>query len=156
MKSIVVYYSRSGNTKKVADRIRKRFLSDELVIEPKEKYGNYVSALIRMEMEVIKDKSVEFKNPNYDFSDYDVVFLGFPVWGKEMPDFMQNYISVCDFSGKTVIPFATAGTNGREKALKSVEKIVETCDSELYFYTNLLSKGNVDEWLDRVERKIMQ
>ena len=52
-----------------------------------------------------------------DFSAYDTVFIGFPVWAATIPDFLQEYIRQADLAGKRVIPFATAGNNGRDESL---------------------------------------
>ena len=61
-----------------------------------------------------------FRTPIADLSKYDTVFIGFPVWGGCMPKFEQEYIKKCNFKNKTVIPFATAGSNGEKRAYANI------------------------------------
>ena len=151
MKSVVLYYSRSGNTKKIAKKIVESFGCDEVFIEPEQEYGNYVSSLIRFGREKNSDQPVKYKTPIQDLSKYDVIFVGFPVWGGKMPEFMQSYLSDCNLGEKTVIPFVSAGSNGRKSSLQNVHMLTQNCMDELYFYTSLISRNDVDEWLDKAK-----
>lgn len=151
MKSVVLYYSRSGKTRQVAEQVIERFSSEEIFVEPKEVYGNYVSSLIRLGKEVKQGVRVEYKTTPAELSKYDIVFLGFPVWGGVMPIFMQEYVKSCDFSNTQVIPFVTAGSNSKESSLNSVKKLIPHCNEKLYYYTNLFLKENPQNWLDEVE-----
>lgn len=154
MKSVIIYYSRSGNTEKIAKRIQEKFSSDTVFVEPEEAYGNYVSSLFRVEVEMIKGKKPIAKTKIKDLSQYDVIFLGFPVWDGEMPVFMKEYIKECNIQEKIVVPFATAGSNGYKSSLECVHKLVQNCRDDLYFYTNILKKRNVEEWLCEVEASL--
>ena len=57
-----------------------------------------------------------------DISSYDVVFLGFPVWWYMAPTIINTFLETYDFSGKTVIPFATSGSSGIENCEKKLQQ----------------------------------
>lgn len=59
-----------------------------------------------------------------DMSDYDVVFVGFPVWWYVEPRIIDTFLEAYDFSGKTVIPFATSGGSGLGKTAENFRKIL--------------------------------
>lgn len=145
-KSAVIYYSRSGVTKKIADRIHEKFGSDMYLVEPEKAYGNYLSAVIRYGGE--RKKTVPVKTEVADFSPYDVVFIGFPVWYGTMPNFLQEYVKKADLAGKRVIPFVTAGANGKESSLKTVKELLPDSNITDYFYAKHSQLGNADAWME--------
>ena len=75
------------------------------------------------------------------FSEYDVIFIGFPVWYSTAPQFVQEYIRACKLSGKHVIPFVTAGANGKDNSYKMVKDLLPDCNITDYFYTSNVKKG---------------
>ena len=150
MKFAVIYYSKSGNTKKIADKIKEKFDADMYFVEPEEAYGNYFSAVARVGKEKVTKKEPVLKTKVSDFSDYDVVFIGFPVWYSTMPQFQQEYIRKCDLKGKRVIPFTTAGANGKEASLNTVKELLPGSLITDYFYKSLLNGADVDKWLKSI------
>lgn len=152
MKYAVIYYSKAGTTKKIADAIKERFDADMYFVEPEEAYGSYISAVARVGKEKLTKKNPGLKSQPADFSAYDVVFIGFPVWYSTMPSFEQEYVSKCDLAGKTVIPFATAGANGKESSIETVKKLCPNSKVEHYLYSSMMKKANVNAWLDEIEK----
>lgn len=154
MKSAVIYYSRSGVTKDIAEKLAKTFDSDMFFVEPEKAYGSYLSAVLRNGREKLARKAAKVATPVADFSAYDVIFVGFPVWYGTMPDFMQEYIRKCDIRGKRVIPFATAGANGREGSLQTVKELFQDCTVTDYFYTTKPKDGEFDKWVELLSSKL--
>ncbi len=150
MKCAVIYYSKSGTTKALAEKIADRFDADIFPIEPKKAYGSYASAVVRVGAERLTRTVPETKTEPLSFDEYDVVFIGFPVWYSAMPQFMQSYLRQCQLHGKRIIPFATAGSGGQEYALKIVEDIFPDCSVTDHFYTSLRKKADVSLWLDGI------
>ena len=150
MKAAVVYYSRSGITKKIAEKVQAKFHADMIFVEPEKKYGSFPSAIIR----VIREKKGKItpapKTPAADFSGYDTVFVGFPVWAATIPDFLQEYLRRADLAGKRVIPFATAGNNGREESLAALKALLPESEITDYFYTSMKEKADEDAWLEGI------
>ena len=92
MKAAVVYYSRSGITKKIAEKVQAKFNADMIFVEPEKAYKSFPGAIIRVIREKKGKKTPAPKEAPADFSAYDTVFIGFPVWAATIPDFLQEYI----------------------------------------------------------------
>ena len=150
MKAAVIYYSRSGITKKIAEKIQARFGADMYFVEPEKAYGNMASAILRVIREKARKKTPAVKTETTDFSAYDTVFIGFPVWAATMPDFFREYLSRTDLAGKRVIPFATAGNNGRESSLQALKELLPGSEITDYFYTSMKEKADEDAWLEGI------
>lgn len=154
MNSAVIYYSRGGATKSVAEKIQKAFGSDMIFVEPEKAYGGYLSAVLRNGKEKMTKNAAKVKTPVADLSAYDVVFVGFPVWYGTMPTFMQEYVKKCGIKGKKVIPFATAASNGKDSSLTTVQEIFSNCTISDYFYTTKPKSDAVDAWVKELTGKL--
>ena len=126
-KVLVTYFSASGVTAKTANKLAKEVDGDVFEIEPKEKY---TSAYLNW-MDKKSRSSVEMNDPasrpeiakqveNMDM--YDTVLVGFPIWWYVEPKIIDTFLDSYDFSGKTVIPFATSGGSGIENVEKNLQK----------------------------------
>ena len=125
-KKLVAYFSASGTTKKAAERLAKATGADLFEIKPKVPYSsadlNWMDKKSRSSVEMSDPSSrpeIAEKIPN--LADYDTVFLGFPIWWYVEPRIVDTFLERYDFSGKTVIPFATSGGSGIEKAERSLK-----------------------------------
>ena len=151
MKAAVIYYSRSGVTRKIAEKVQKKFDADMFFVEPEKAYGNYMASVVRVMGERASKNDPTLKTKVADFSSYDVVFIGFPVWAATLPQFLQEYISKAGLERKRVIPFATAGGNGKETSLKTLKELLPKSNITDYFYTSLIKKADVDAWLEGIK-----
>lgn len=151
MKTAVIYYSKAGTTKKIAEKIASIFDADLYFVEPEKAYGNYISAVIRVAGEKISKKNPALKTEVADFGSYDTVFIGFPVWYSTLPKHLQEYLHKADLAGKRVIPFATAGAGGKESSLETVKELCPKSDITDYFYTSMTAKADVDAWLKGIK-----
>ncbi|MCC8160166.1 MAG: NAD(P)H-dependent oxidoreductase [Oscillospiraceae bacterium] len=116
-KNLVAYFSASGVTAKVAERLASAIGADLYEIEPKEKYTpadlDWRNPKSRSSIEM-KDKAFrppvdgEVKN----MEQYDTVFVGFPIWWYVAPTIVNTFLEQYDLSGKTIVPFATSGSSG--------------------------------------------
>ena len=86
MNSIIIYYSRSGNTEKIAKRLQSDLKNIPAIkIEPEEAYGNYIKSCIRVVKENRKKVTHKFTTPIPDLYEYDTVFIVFPIWAQDIP-----------------------------------------------------------------------
>ena len=150
MKAAVVYYSRSGITKKIAEKVQAKFNADMIFVEPEKAYRGFVPSIIRVIREKKGKKIPAPKTPAADFTTYDTVFIGFPVWAATIPDFLQEYIRKINLAGKRVIPFATAGNNGKEESLAALKALLPDSEITDYFYTSMKEKADADAWLEGI------
>lgn len=116
-KSLVAYFSVTGNTKAFAEKIAELSGSDIFEIVPETTYTsddiNYSNDDCRANTEQHDENSrpgISKKIQN--FENYDVIFLGYPIWWGTMPKIINTFTESYDFSGKTVIPFCTSGGSG--------------------------------------------
>lgn len=151
MKSIIIYYSRSGNTEKLANRIRADIGGDILKIEPEAAYGNYISSCLRVMKERKQKITPKFVTSIPNTSEYAVIFLGYPIWAQDVPAFISDFIGQCDIHGKIIIPFATYGASDIRWTMKTLQRICAGADIELPFSTGLIKKGNYEDWMQSVK-----
>lgn len=126
-KKLVAYFSASGVTKSVARNLSQTAGADLYRIQPE---VPYTSADLDW-MNKKSRSSIEMNDPasrpaiaaeDLDISSYDVVFLGFPVWWYVAPTIINSFLETYNFSGKTVIPFATSGSSGIENCEKKLQQ----------------------------------
>lgn len=118
-KTLVVYYSASGNTENVSNVIAKTLGADLFELEPVEPYSNddlnwtNDDSRVTREHENEDERDVELVSATVDnWSEYDTVFIGYPIWWGIAAWPVDEFIETNDFTGKTVIPFATSASSG--------------------------------------------
>ena len=126
-KVLVTYFSASGVTAKTANKLAKEVDGDVFEIEPKEKYTsadlNWMDKKSRSSVEMNDPASrPEIAKQVENMDMYDTVLVGFPIWWYVEPKIIDTFLDSYDFSGKTVIPFATSGGSGMEKVEKNLQK----------------------------------
>ena len=115
-KSLVVYFSETGNTKGVAEKIAAVIDADTYEILAAQPYSDddldYNNEDSRATKEQ-NDKTVrpEIGSEKLDLSAYDTIYLGYPIWWGQAPRIMDTFVESYDFTGKTVIPFCTSGSS---------------------------------------------
>lgn len=112
-RTLVAYFSRSGNTRVVAGLIHRALGTDLFEIRPASPYPEDYPATVeqaRQQRDRGFEPALEAKVP--DMAAYDTVYLGFPIWGETTPPVIRSFLKAHDLSGKTVIPFVTHGGYG--------------------------------------------
>lgn len=108
MKAIVIYYSYSGNTKKIAELIAKQIKVDIARIETVDAYnGSYQSVINQGKKEVESGYMPKIKPLSVDLTNYDTIILGSPVWWYTFAPAMRTFLNENNLDGKTIYPFAT-------------------------------------------------
>ena len=122
MSILIAYYSRSGNTEKVAQLIQKKLNCDiEEVIEDKNHNG--AGGYLKGAFESVRNKGSSIKTVNKNPSDYDLIIIGSPVWASGPASPMITYLEENKDKIKDVAIFATFKGSGQEKLFNKVEKI---------------------------------
>lgn len=129
MKTLVAYFSASGKTAKVAGKLAKVLGADIFEIRPAEPYTkadlNWMNKKSRSSVEM-RDRS---SRPQIaavldNFDDYDTVYVGFPIWWYREPSIIDTFLEAYDFSGKTVIPFATSGSSKMGETADNFRRLI--------------------------------
>ena len=121
MKSLVVYYSRTDITKKLAEAIARKTDADIEEIIPKVNYQGKLG-YARGGKHAIQEKIVDLEDLKYDPKDYDIVYLGAPVWASKAATPLISYIKQNEGKFKNVKFFSTAGSGGFESTFEQMEK----------------------------------
>lgn len=125
---LIAYYSwsESGNTKYIAELIRKHTNGELLEIKPKNAYPkDYNACLAQAQKEIRDGVRVELANAPVDFKKYDVIFIGSPNWFGTIAPPAASFLASADLAGKTVIPFFTYGSGGMQNCERDAKKLAE-------------------------------
>lgn len=127
-KPLVAYFSASGVTEKTAETLAKTINADLFEIEPETPYTaadldwTDKNSRSTVEMNDLSSRPA-IKSKLDDMGDYDVVFVGFPIWWYVAPTIINTFLESYDFKGKTVVPFATSGGSRMGKTAEVLRKL---------------------------------
>ncbi|MBP5605135.1 MAG: NAD(P)H-dependent oxidoreductase [Ruminiclostridium sp.] len=128
-KTLVAYFSASGVTAKLARNLAEAAGADIYEIKPAVPYTaadlNWQDKNSRSSVEM-NDKSLRpaIACTDANIADYDTVFVGFPIWWYVAPTIINTFLEAYDFSGKTIILFATSGSSGMGNSAKELRPSV--------------------------------
>lgn len=126
-KALVAYFSATGVTKDVAQRLAMAVDADLFAIEPQEPYSmadlDWTNKASRSTVEMNDPSSrPAMATSAPDLSGYDTVFLGFPVWWYTAPHIIDTFVESCDLAGKVIVPFCTSGSSGYGRSSAAISK----------------------------------
>ncbi|MCQ2300559.1 MAG: flavodoxin [Bacteroidales bacterium] len=124
-KTIVAYFSASGVTATAAKELAKEKHAELYSIEPAQKYTaadlDWRNKQSRSSVEMNDPKSRPALKSQKSLADYDVIYLGYPIWWGVAPRIINTFIEQAELDGKTVIPFATSGGSGVEPSVSALK-----------------------------------
>lgn len=157
--TIVVYFSRTNNTEKIANYIIDYTDSDSYEIEATVPYSDadiaYNNSSCRANQEQ-NDKTArpEIANPIESLDSYDVIYLGYPIWWGEEPRIIDTFLESYDFSDKTVIPFCTSASSEITTSEKNISNLVDIGNQlEGKRFSTSTSQSEVEQWIDGLNIK---
>ncbi|MBR6181605.1 MAG: hypothetical protein IKQ77_10375 [Prevotella sp.] len=119
----MLYYSESGTTKTVAEEFQKQLNADIESIECVKPYtGNFQETIQRGQKEAQSGEWPELKPLKKKISDYDVIFLGYPIWFGTCANPIFSLLKDNDFAGKTIVPFCSFGSGGLNTSTDALKK----------------------------------
>lgn len=127
-KVLVAYFSATGNTERAAQLVAEATGGTLHEITPVEAYTSNdlnwhdENSRSSVEMNDAKARPGIVKNFSGAAADYDVVYLGYPIWWNQAPRVINTFLETYDFSGKTIIPFATSGGSSIDNSAKELQK----------------------------------
>lgn len=150
-KKLVAYFSASGVTKGVAERLAKAAGADLFEICPAVPYTNadldWMDKKSRSSVEMNNAASrPEIAKTLPNMADYDTVFVGFPIWWYVAPRIIATFVESYDFAGKTMVPFATSGGSGMGKTLDELKKLCPGADWKAVRMLNRVSDQELADW----------
>lgn len=158
-RKLVAYFSASGVTAKVAEKLSEAIGADLYAIEPEVPYT-------KADLDWMDKKSrstIEMNNPasrpaiagkRDNMNDYDTVFVGFPIWWYVAPTIINTFLESYDLTGKTIIPFATSGGSDMGK---TNEKLLPNCKGAKLLdgkvFKASVSGADLAKWAEGLENK---
>ena len=158
-RKLVAYFSASGVTAKVAEKLSEAIGADLYAIEPEVPYT-------KADLDWMDKKSrstIEMNNPasrpaiagkRDNMNDYDTVFVGFPIWWYVAPTIINTFLESYDLTGKTIIPFATSGGSDMGKIN---EKLLPSCKGAKLLdgkvFKASVSGADLAKWAEGLENK---
>lgn len=157
MKALIAYFSATGTTAKAAKALSNAVGGTLYEIRPAVPYTsadlNWMDKSSRSSVEM-KDKNSRpaLKDTDAPVAQHDVVFLGFPVWWYVAPTILNTFLEAYDFTGKTIVLFATSGGSGLGKAaagLRSSAPGAKIVDGRVL--NGRLSEGELKTWVEKMK-----
>lgn len=152
----VVYFSATGNTERVAQIIADRLDADIYEITAAEPYSSS-DLNWRDEESRVWDEHRIYPDirpgmaQEIDLSDYDTVFLGYPLWWGEAPAIVLTFLESTDLEGKTVIPFCTSSSSGLGNSDENLHSLQPAASwHEGHRFRSRASESDVADWLDEL------
>ena len=154
-KTLVVYYSATGSTKRAAGYIANATGADIFELIPQDPYSSADLDWTDSNSRVVREhdneslRNIALVNTTIsDWSDYDTVFIGYPIWWGIAAWPVNSFVSSNDFGGKAVIPFCTSASSGLGDSGKLLAEMASSGDwLEGYRFASRPSESDVGEWL---------
>lgn len=155
MKKLIAYFSPSGNTKAMAEKLAKATGADLFEIKPQTPYTradlDWTNKNSRSSIEM-NDKNFRpqiAQLPN-SLADYDTIFIGFPIWWYVAPTIINTFVENVDLDGKKVIPFATSGGSGMGKTLANLKQSCPGANWVEGKVINGMSEKALADWAEKL------
>lgn len=124
-KILISYFSASGNTKRVAEKVSVAVNGDLFEIEPKEKYTNadlnWMNKQSRSSIEMNENIKPEISRKVSNINEYDTICLAFPIWWYKEPTIIDKFLEENDMTGKKIYVFVTSGSSSIDSTYKSLK-----------------------------------
>lgn len=155
-KTLVAYFSASGTTKGIAQQLAKVAEADLHEIKPEKPYTDadldWRNKQSRSSVEM-DDKSSRpaITDKLQNMQEYDVVYVGFPIWWYTCPTIINTFMEAYDFNGKTVIPFATSGGSSIKKACDELKAAYPGVNWKEGRLLNRASDADLKKWVESLK-----
>ena len=152
MKKLVAYFSASGVTKSAAEHLAKAVGADLFEIKPTVPYTpadlDWTNKKSRSSVEMSDpDSRPEILEQLSNMEDYGTVFIGFPIWWYVAPAIINTFVESYDFSGKTIVPFATSGGSGMGKTVEVLKSLCPSANWKKGKMLNRISDRELESWV---------
>lgn len=158
-KTLVVYFSATGNTQQAANYIAEETGGDLFELVPADPYTDddldwtADGSRVNREHEDESLRNIELTADTVDnWDEYDTVFIGYPIWWGIAAWPVDTFVEANDFTGKTVIPFCTSSSSGIGESGELLEQLAGTGDwLEGERFSSSVSQSDVQEWIAELD-----
>ena len=141
-KILIAYFSYSGTTKNAAENISQKLGGDLFEITPKKEYSNVYT---QSNSEIRRNERPELLSEVGNMEQYDIVFVGYPVWWHATPAVINSFLESYDLKDKLIIPFCTSGGSDIDETMST---FLDSCEGlAVYGEQCINSVSDIDNWL---------
>lgn len=145
-KVLVAYFSYSGTTKRVADSLSEKIGADLFEIAPQTAYSN---VYWQSNLEIRRGDRPALAQTVPNMEEYDIVFIGYPVWFHATPAPINTFLESYDLTGKLIIPFCTSGGSDISETMPT---FLDSCKGlAVYGQERIQGTNEIDQWLDALD-----
>ena len=154
-KTLVAYFSATETTRGLAERLANAIEADLFHIKPKQEYSeqdlDWTKKTSRCSIEMAdKNTRPAIASKIKDISEYDVIFLGFPIWWDREPSIIDTFIESYNLAGTTIVPFATSGGSGIGDADENIRKLSPMAKIEKgKRFSTSVSDAELKKWAEK-------
>lgn len=157
-KTLLIFYSYSGNTKSVANYIKEKLNCDILELKPKIPYSDDYNTVVNQGQEEVNNRfTPELEKTSIDLKKYDTLILGSPIWWYTFAPVMRSFLINNDLTGKKIYSFYTNGGYGIGHSISDLKELAP--NSEILDYKDIPFEGNelqinntkIDEFIERIK-----
>ena len=154
-KTLVAYFSATGTTARAAEKVAKITGGELYAITPAQSYTpadlDWNNSQSRSSVEMNDPKSrPALQGKKENIADYDVIFIGYPIWWNLAPRIINTFIESHDLKGKTIIPFATSGSSAITGSVTALKKSYPALNWKEGRLLNRADEKSMRAWLDRL------
>lgn len=142
---LIAYFSHTGNTEEVAQKIEEYTGGTLAEIQRAEEYGDLQE---EAEVEILDGVHPEITVSVDNISEYDTIFVGYPIWWDEAPAMIATFLAENDFSGKTIIPFCTSSSDDIGNSLHIFSELCQ--DAEIAEGLTANDLNDIEPWIQRL------
>ena len=158
-KALIIYYSWSGNTERIAKLIQEKVDGQLFKLEPVQAYSsNYRSCVDQAKKEIQNGFMPELKTIPDNLDSFDMIFIGSPNWWSTMAPPVLSFLKQNDLSGKTIIPFLSHGGGGKGHYAEEIKKVCKKSivleDLALYGNGGTTAESEIVGWLNGFEMRV--
>ena len=152
-KTLIAYYSYSGNTKAVAEKIQQINGGDLFEIQTKQQYPTNYNDIVNQAKNEKEQNYMPELIDNGNVSDYDTIYIGTPVWWYTFATPIKTFLTKNDFAGKVIKPFCTHGGGGASFTYTDIHKLCPQSDIKEGFtsYEHSAKDIDIENWVKSVK-----
>ena len=153
---LIIYYSRTGNTREIANQIHERVGSKIIELQTVKSYPEDYEAVKKQAMQELNSGfKPALKTKVKKIGSYDVIFVGTPIWWGTIAAPVKSFLSQYDLSGKTIVPFITHAGSGLGRSVTDISKLCAkstVLDGIAIYGSGVKTAQNeVSEWLHKIK-----
>ena len=151
---LVAYFSATGNTENIAEHLTSILDADLCEIVPEEPYTSEDLDYSNSDCRANQEQNDPTARPAIsggvkDLEDYEVIFLGYPIWWGDAPKIISTFLETYDFDGKTIVPFCTSGNSSIGSSADNLEALKQDATwLEGQRFSGPASRETVSQWVD--------